>query len=275
MVKFRKVLELLWKKQWICGIEVVLASGRTIESIENFALDLGTNKYLISGNGAAVYDIQNKEIIYSKFLSKEQVLKISNVCEENSIHYNVYTEKEIIAKKLNYNVLYYQKENLKKPESKRTYINIVSNIIEYIQNLDNANFLKITICDEDLKIFNSIIKKIKLLDKFDILDVEYMSRKKIKYGTEEIAVEYYYTEVTNENVNKWTAIQFLMDKLNIKPEEVIAIGDNFNDKEMIENAGLGIIMGNSNPVMKKYGKVIVPDNDSEGVRQAIEQYALK
>ncbi len=171
--------------------------------------------------------------------------------------------------------MYYQKENLKKPESKRTYINIVSNIIEYIQNLDNANFLKITICDEDLKIFNSIIKKIKLLDKFDILDVEYMSRKKIKYGTEEIAVEYYYTEVTNENVNKWTAIQFLMDKLNIKPEEVIAIGDNFNDKEMIENAGLGIIMGNSNPVMKKYGKVIVPDNDSEGVRQAIEQYALK
>ena len=139
---------------------------------------------------------------------------------------------------------------MKKPENKRTYINIVPNIIEYIQNLKNANFLKVTICDEDIKIFNSIIKKIRLLDNFDILDVEYMSRKKIKYGTEEVLVEYYYTEITNENVNKWTALEFLINKLGIKKEEVIAIGDNFNDREMIENAGLGIVMGNSNPFMK-------------------------
>ena len=61
------------------GIEVVLASGRTIESFENFALELGAKNYLISGNGSAVYDIQNKEIIYSNFLSKEQVLKIAKV----------------------------------------------------------------------------------------------------------------------------------------------------------------------------------------------------
>ncbi len=249
--------------------------GRTIDSIENIALELGTDKYLISGNGAAVYDIQNKKIIYSKFLSKEQVLKIANICEENSIHYNVYTEREIIAKNLSYNVLYYYKENLKKPENKRTYINIVPNIIEYIQNLKDENFLKITICDEDIKIFNSIIKKIKLLDKFDVLDVEYMSRKKIKCGTEEILVEYYYTEITNENVNKWVAIEYLIDKLNIKSEEVIAIGDNFNDREMIENSGMGIVMGNSNPFMKIFGDLIVTDNNSEGVCQAIEKYILK
>ena len=168
------------KKAMNSGIEVILASGRTIESIENFANELGTNKYLISGNGAAVYDIQNKKVIYSNFLSKEQVLKIATICEENSIHYNVYTEKEIIAKNLSYNVLYYHKENLKKPENRRTYINIVSNMIDYINNLENEHFLKITICDEDIKIFNSIIKKIKILDKFDVLDVEYMSRKKNK-----------------------------------------------------------------------------------------------
>lgn len=248
--------------------------GRTIESIENFALELGTDNYLISGNGAAVYDIQKKEVIYSKFLSKDQVLKIASICEENSIHYNVYTEKEIISKNLSFNVLYYHKENLKKPENKRTYINIVPNMLEYIKNIQDQNFLKITICDEDIKIFNSIIKKIKLLDKFDILDVEYMSRKKIKCGTEEILVEYYYTEITNQNVNKWTAIEYLMEKLDIKAEEVIAIGDNFNDKEMIENAGLGIVMGNSNPFIKICGDLIVMDNNSDGVCQAIEKYIL-
>ena len=249
--------------------------GRTIDSIKSFSKELGIDNYLISGNGAAVYDIKNDEIIYSKFLSKSQVLKIAKICEENSIHYNVYTETEIITKNLSYNVLYYYKENLKKPEDKRTYINIVPDMIEYIQNLENDNFLKITICDEDIKIFNSIIKKIKMLDKFGVLDVEYMSRKKIKSGTEEFLIEYYYTEITNENVNKWTAIQFLIDKLGIDKEEVMAIGDNFNDREMIENAGLGIVMGNSNPFMKICGDIIVTDNNSDGVCQAIEKYILK
>jgi HAD superfamily hydrolase (TIGR01484 family) len=207
-------------------------------------------------------------------LSKEQILKIAEVCEENSIHYNVYTDKEIIAKNLNYNVLYYHNENLRKPEDKRTYINIVPNMYEYIKNLENANFLKVTVCDEDLRIFNSIIKKIRQLDRFDILEVEYMSRKKIKRGTEDYFVEYYYTEITNENVNKWTATQFLMKKLNIMREEVVAIGDNFNDREMIENAGIGIVMGNSNPFLKLCGDLIVKDNNSDGVYQAIEKYIL-
>lgn len=249
--------------------------GRTIDSIKVFSKELGINGYLISGNGAAVYDIKKEEIIYSKFLSKEQVLQIAKVCEENSIHYNVYTETEIIAKNLSYNVLYYYKENLKKPEEKRTYINIVPNMIEYIQNLENENFLKITVCDEDIKIFNSIVKKIKMIDKFGFLDVEYMSRKKIKSGTEEVLIEYYYTEITNENVNKWTAIEFLINKLGIKKEEVVAIGDNMNDREMVENAELGVVMGNSNPFMKICSDIIVKDNDSDGVCEALEKYVLK
>ena len=93
-------------------------------------------------------------------------------------------------------------------------------MMTYLQNLENSNFLKVTICDEDINIFNGIIKKIKNLDKFDILDVEYMSKKKIKRGTEDFLVEYYYTEITNENVNKWTAIEFLLDKLNISKKKL-------------------------------------------------------
>lgn len=123
-------------------------------------------------------------------------------------------------------------------------------MIEYINSLKDSNFLKITVCDENISIFNSIIKKIKSLDKFDILDVEYMSKKRIKRGTEDFFVEYYYTEITNENVNKWTALEFLINKLKIDVNEVVAIGDNFNDREMIVNSGLGIVMGNSNPLIK-------------------------
>lgn len=256
------------------GTEVVLASGRPISSTESLALELGVDNYLISGNGAAVYDIQNRKIVYDRFLNKEQVLKIAKICEENSFFYNVYTEDEVIASSLNYNILFYHKENIKKVEEKRTHINLVENIYKYIQESNKNKFLKITICDESKYIFNSILRKMKEISGIDILEVEYMSKKKIKSGTEDVDIQYYYTEITNQNVNKWTAIEYLMNKFNISREEVVAVGDNMNDKEMIINSGLGVVMGNSNPKMKELANVIVADNNSEGVLEAINKFIL-
>lgn len=259
------------KKQ---GTEVVLASGRPISSTESLAIELGVDNYLISGNGAAVYDVKRQEVIYDKFLNKEQVMKIAKLCEANSFFYNVYTEDEVIASSLNYNILFYHKENVKKIEEKRTHINVVQNIAKYIEQSGKEKFLKITVCDESQFIFNSIMKKLREINGIDLLEVEYMSRKKIKSGTEDVDIQYYYTEITNENVNKWSAIEFLLNKLQIDRSEVIAIGDNMNDKEMIANAGLGVVMGNSNPKMKEIGNVIVADNNSEGVLEAINKYVL-
>lgn len=266
--------KLALKKAKEQGTEIVLASGRPISSTESLAVELGVDNYLISGNGAAVYDIKNQKIIYDRFLNKEQVLNIAKMCEENSFFYNVYTEDEVIASSLNYNVLFYHKENVKKIEEKRTHINVVQNIAEYIEQSGKEKFLKITVCDESQFIFNSIMKRLKAIPGIDVLEVAYMSKKKIKFGTEDVDIQYYYTEITNENVNKWSAIEFLLEKLNIKKEEVIAIGDNVNDKEMIENSGLGIVMGNSNPKMKEIADKIVSDNNSDGVLEAINQYVL-
>ncbi|WP_304401821.1 HAD-IIB family hydrolase, partial [uncultured Clostridium sp.] len=162
------------------GIEIVLSSGRPISSTESLAVELGVDNYLISGNGAAVFDIQNQKLICDRFLSKEQVLNIAKLCEENSFFYNVYTEDEVIASSLNYNILFYHKENLKKIEEKRTHINVVQNIAKYIEESGKDKFLKITVCDESQFIFNSIMKKLRLIDGIDVLETAYMSRKKIK-----------------------------------------------------------------------------------------------
>ena len=256
------------------GVEIVLASGRPISSTKSLAIELGVDNYIISGNGAVVYDIKNEQAIYDKFLTKEQVLEVADICEENSIFYNIYTEEEVITKSLSYNVLFYHKENIKKIEEKRTHINVVQDVRKYIEESGKDKFLKITVCDESKTIFNGIIRKLKEIGNIDILNIEHMSRKKFKIGTEEVSIEYHYTEITNENVNKWTAIEYLINKLNIDKKDVVAIGDNINDKEMIENSGLGIVMGNSNPLMKEIGNVIVSDNNSEGVLEAFNKYIL-
>lgn len=257
------------------GIEIVLASGRPVDSIKVILDEIGCGRYFIAGNGALIYDIQEDKVIYENFLNKEKVLEIIKICEENSITYNVYEDKTILTTNLKYNVLYYHKENLKKEEEKQTHINVVENMYSYIKNMKEGKFLKITICDENIKIFNSILKKIKKIEKVDILEVSHMSRKIIKQGTEEVPIEYFYTEISAMNVNKWTAIEFLMKKLEIEKQQVIAIGDNMNDKEMIENAGVGIAIEGSTPQITQIADYITNSNNDEGVAKALEKYILQ
>ncbi len=253
------------------GIDVIIASGRPIDSIKTIANEIGSTKYFIAGNGALIYDIQKNEFLYENYLNKEKVLEIIKMCEENSISYNVYTDKTIISTALKYNVLYYYKENLKKAEDKQTHINIVENMYEYINKMKEEKFLKITICDESKSVFQSIIKKLNQIENIEVLDVSHMSRKLIQQGTEEIPIEYYYTEISAQNVDKWYALEFLMSKLNIKKEEIVAIGDNINDKKMIEEAGLGVAMGQSNPTIKEIANYITDSNEQDGVATILEK----
>lgn len=254
------------------GTEIVIASGRPIDSIKTIAKEIGSEKYFIAGNGALIYDIQKDEIIYDKFLSKQKVLEIIKICEENSISYNVYTDQTILATALKYNVLYYQKENLKKEESKQTKISIIENMYEYVKERKEEKILKITICDESQAVFQSIIRKLRKIEGIEVLDVSHMSRKTIKQGTEEIMVEYYYTEITMKNVDKWEALKHLIEKLGISKEEVMAIGDNVNDKKMIQEAGLGVIMEGSTPEVTKIADYITLSNKEDGVANVLEKF---
>ena len=254
------------------GTEVIIASGRPIDSIKTIAKEIGSENYFIAGNGALIYDIKKDEITYEKFMNKQKVLEIIKICEENSIAYNIYTEKTIIAKGLKYNVLYYYKENLKKEENKKTNITIVEDVYEYIKNLENEKFLKITVCDETKSVFNSIIRKLRTVEDIDVLDVLHMSRKMIKQGTEDVPIEYYYTEISLKDVDKWNAIEYLANKMNISKDEIIAIGDNINDKEMIENAKVGIAMGQSTPVITEIADFVTTNNNEDGVAKALEKY---
>ena len=65
-------------------------------------------------------------------------------------------------------------------------------------------------------------------------------------------------------------MEHLIKELNIKTEETIAIGDNVNDIQMIKNAGLGIAMGESTPVIKNVANQITGSNNEDGVAQALE-----
>jgi hydroxymethylpyrimidine pyrophosphatase-like HAD family hydrolase len=82
-------------------------------------------------------------------------------------------------------------------------------------------------------------------------------------------------DVIHPSVGKAEALSFLQERWGIASSETLAIGDNWNDLEMVEGAGLGFVMGNADPELLARGLATLPTNDEDGVAHAIEQYVLR
>ena len=85
-----------------------------------------------------------------------------------------------------------------------------------------------------------------------------------------------YIEFMHKNVTKGVGLLKLADMLGVKHEETMAIGDNINDIEMLEAAGLSVGVHNLNPVIRKYCDVVTDATNNEGaVAEAIERFILR
>ncbi len=81
-------------------------------------------------------------------------------------------------------------------------------------------------------------------------------------------------DVLDPRVHKGVALAFLRERWGVAAAETLAIGDNWNDREMLLEAGLGLVMGNAEPGMLRLGLPVLPRNDDDGVAVAIERYIL-
>ncbi|MBQ9942591.1 MAG: HAD family phosphatase [Christensenellaceae bacterium] len=83
-----------------------------------------------------------------------------------------------------------------------------------------------------------------------------------------------YLEIMPPRVSKTAAIEVLMEQMGITKEQVMAIGDNFNDLSMITFAALGIAMGNAPDEVKEKADAVTLSNDEDGVAAALYKYCL-
>jgi len=81
-------------------------------------------------------------------------------------------------------------------------------------------------------------------------------------------------DVLDPGVGKGEALAFLQDRYQVTAAQTLAIGDNWNDHEMLAAAGLGLLMGNADPEMLALGLPVLPTNDEDGVALAIERHVL-
>lgn len=81
-----------------------------------------------------------------------------------------------------------------------------------------------------------------------------------------------FLDVVNSNASKGTAVEELARSYGISREEIIALGDGFNDVPMLEYAGLGIAMANSEPDVQARADYVTGANTEDGVAQALEKF---
>jgi Cof subfamily protein (haloacid dehalogenase superfamily) len=81
-------------------------------------------------------------------------------------------------------------------------------------------------------------------------------------------------DVLDPAVGKAEALSFLQARFQVDASQTLAIGDNWNDHEMLAAAGLGLVMGNADPEMLALGLPVLPTNDEDGVAVAIEEHVL-
>jgi Cof subfamily protein (haloacid dehalogenase superfamily) len=82
-------------------------------------------------------------------------------------------------------------------------------------------------------------------------------------------------ELLPSGVSKWTALRALAADAGIAPAEILAIGDEMNDVEMLRHAGFGVAMGNARPAVKEAADHVTVANSADGVAVALDRFVLR
>ncbi|WMJ80711.1 Cof-type HAD-IIB family hydrolase [Clostridium sp. MB40-C1] len=232
------------------GVKVVITSGRSLKGIDRFLEDMGLraeNEYIIANNGGTIYRADNFKCISYNGLKGSDLKDLYSLSLKIDMQIMAYTHKECISPEEN-----------ELTEFERESVGVDVKIVNYSLIEDNQEITKVLFYhDEEIR--DEMMKKIpkRYFDKYNIIK----THPKL-------------LEIMDKDCNKGYGVSILADHLEVKKDEIICIGDQTNDIEMITNAGLGVAMGNAIDELKSVAKYITADNDNNGVAKVIEKFIL-
>ena len=219
------------------GIRLVLASGRPTYGIVPLANELRMNEFggfILSYNGGEIINWETQEMVYENVLPNEVVPVLYECARTHQLSILTYDGAEIIT------------ENSQDP---------------YV--LKEAFLNKITLPVAKCLIVGDA-------DKLIPLEAELCLRLQGRINV--FRSEPYFLELVPQGIDKALSLAVLLKEIGVAREEVIAIGDGYNDLSMIRFAGLGIAMGNAQEPVKKAADYITLSNEEDGVAEAIKKF---
>lgn len=234
------------------GVVIVLASGRPTAGLYAEANELELDKlggYLLSFNGAKVVDYQTKEIIYQKVFDASRAHEVYDRAKEYNLAVMTYSDEEIITEDDN---------------------------DEYVCVESDINHMPIRHVDSFKEYVDFAVNKVLLTAQPEYAGA-IVDEFKEPYGASLSIYRSapFFIEVMAQGIDKAASLQALIDRLNIKREEVISFGDGYNDLSMIEFAGMGVAMSNAVDEVKQRANYITLSNDEEGIYECLKMLSEK
>lgn len=230
-------------------IVVTIATGRMFRSALPYARQLEIDVPLITYQGAWVKNSLSGEVLYYRPVDRsltQQVFEFFDCC---GVHYHSYFDDTLCMESLTEEGRYYAQIAGVKPV-------IVENLRRELETREPFKIMGITfnekmLLDMELYLKNRFGREL------------YITRSKPGF-----------LEVMNRQATKANALQVVAEHYGVDRTEVMAIGDSYNDMDMLEWAGLGVAMGNAHKDVKEAADFVTTSNEEEGVAEALRRFVL-
>ncbi len=238
------------KKQ---GVKIVLCSGRAVGGVTLFLEELklnGDDDYIIALNGARILKAANNEVIDKRTLGLNDLKDLYALGRELDTHTIFFDDTSIY--------------------SLHKYIH------KYTVQAAFLSQVKLFYCGIDEVADDCDISQILFVDDPERMGTVFASLPdEIKNKYTIVRSTPYYIEFLHPEATKGNAVKILAEKLGIRREEVMCIGDGGNDLSMIQYAGCGVAMGNATDELKEHADYITLSNNESGVAYAIRKLVLE
>lgn len=231
------------------GVKIILTSGRSRREAMDFQEQIGTSPYIVSSNGASAYDAENGVEIYNERIDPQMVLQLIKHSRENG--YRI---------KLNYKDLLVMNEAAY-PDEKDKEVSYEE--LERVAVEEQVVQCVITSTDfEKMRVFRDYIKN-------ECVGIAVANESKRFKNPDLKPSRNYYCDVASVKVSKGNAVKAVCEYFEIKPEEIVTIGDGENDLSMFELTPNSVAMGNSLPEIKEKANYVTASNDEDGVAKVL------
>lgn len=235
------------------GHKIVISTGRALASAKKQAETLGLTMpgcYIIAFNGACIYDIHEKKVIFSETIPVDYVYHLFEEAHKLDIHIQTYDDTQVLT----------ESEN--------------EDLFRYCHNTGLG-----------YKIISSVRSEL-TFSPYKVLVIDYQHHEPLVQFQEQIRswaegkIDFYFScnellEIVAPGISKGNAIIRLCEQLQIPPEATISAGDADNDISMLQTTHTSVVMKNADPHMHAYATYITEqDNNHDGVAEAIYKFML-
>lgn len=225
------------------GLVFTLSTGRSMLGVEPYLDLIDGDLPVITYNGALIMTARTKRII-----SKSE---ISRSAADSVIKHGI-DEGAVVA--------VWAGEKLFSSDTDSSY----SSFYRSLTGIETIDICKLP--DSDIT---------KILYIMPSEEIQYLQKNFLPpRGVQSKASGSMFLEFFSDKAGKGRALELLAEHFDIDMSETFAIGDNYNDLEMLRNAGLGVAMGNAPEDIKKVADFVTAGNNEDGVALAIEKFIL-